>query len=131
MFINRLVGNNVVLVQHSHGISVYGARDSIIINNIASDPEGQFPAWISLGETSDWEPGVPIDTGIWTHVAFTYDGSTMKMYKDGVNVVSAHGSGSLMLADPSSGESFLVGANTKWGKYFSGVSTKCAYITGS
>lgn len=49
MYIGWRVENNVVLVQHWHGISVYGGEDSVIINNLAIDPTGKFPTWISLG----------------------------------------------------------------------------------
>ncbi len=69
----------------------------------------------------DWLPNVPIEAGAWTHVALTYDGSSMVMYKNGVDVASTSASGDLMLADPSSDEPFLIGRNTEWGEYFDGV----------
>jgi len=47
-FRNFLIENNIVLLQHWHGISLYGALDSRIINNIACDPTGEYPTWISL-----------------------------------------------------------------------------------
>lgn len=47
-FRNFRVENNVVLVQHWHGISIYGGSGARIINNIAFDPTGQFPVWISF-----------------------------------------------------------------------------------
>jgi competence protein ComGC len=67
-----------------------------------------------------WRPNVHISTDEWTHVALTYDGFSMIMYKDGDDRASAWASGSLMLAEGSSTESFYLGRNTEWGEYFDG-----------
>jgi len=55
-YIGWLVENNVVLVQHSHGITIYGAADSVIANNIAFDPTLSineygtlWEAWVKIG----------------------------------------------------------------------------------
>ncbi len=70
---------------------------------------------------NDWRPNVPIQSGTWTHVALTYNGSTMIMYKNGANAASTSVSGALMLGDSSSNESFYIGTNTEWGEYFDGT----------
>jgi len=67
-----------------------------------------------------WRPNVHISTDEWTHVALTYDGFDMIMYKDGNDRASTWASGSLMLTDGSSTESFYLGRNTEWGEYFDG-----------
>lgn len=46
---NWRVENNVVLVQHYHGISIFHSENSVIINNITFDPTGKWPTWIHLG----------------------------------------------------------------------------------
>ena len=46
---NFIVENNVVMTQHWHGISLYGAKDSRIVNNIVFDPTLEYPVWIHLG----------------------------------------------------------------------------------
>jgi hypothetical protein len=51
MYVNWLVENNVVLVQAYVGLSVSGAIDSTIVNNISFDPTEQFYAWISMEGT--------------------------------------------------------------------------------
>jgi len=70
---------------------------------------------------TDWIPDVPIESGTWTHVALSYDGFAMKMYKNGVNVATNSISGNLLLADSFSNESFYIGQNTEWGEYFEGL----------
>ncbi|HUW20065.1 MAG TPA: right-handed parallel beta-helix repeat-containing protein [Sedimentisphaerales bacterium] len=51
MYIDWLVENNIVLVQHFHGIAIFGGENCVIVNNITCDPTGKYLAWISLGET--------------------------------------------------------------------------------
>lgn len=61
--INWVVENNIVLVEHSHGITIvgngYGARNSRIFNNIVHnpyfDPQASQPlwAWISVGSDAE------------------------------------------------------------------------------
>jgi hypothetical protein len=69
----------------------------------------------------DWIPDVPIESGTWTHVALSYDGNFMRMYKNGINVATNSISGDLLLGDSTSNESFYIGQNTEWGEYFDGL----------
>ncbi|MBC8472995.1 MAG: LamG domain-containing protein [Planctomycetes bacterium] len=69
----------------------------------------------------DWIPNVPIESGIWAHVALSYDGAAMKMYKNGINVATNSISGDLLLGDSASNESFYIGQNTEWGEFFDGL----------
>jgi hypothetical protein len=43
------------------------------------------------------------------------------MYKNGASAAAIVASGALMLADPSSNESFFIGQNSTWGEYFQGI----------
>lgn len=54
-FTNWVVENNVVITNHWHGISLYGARDSRVVNNTVIDNEsGQpGPPWISVTAHKD------------------------------------------------------------------------------
>ncbi|MFZ2148946.1 MAG: LamG domain-containing protein [Sedimentisphaerales bacterium] len=70
---------------------------------------------------TDWIPDVPIESGTWAHVALSYDGFAMKMYKNGINVATNSLSGNLLLGDSASNESFYIGQNTEWGEYFNGL----------
>ncbi len=57
-FANWVVENNVVITNHWHGISLYGARDSRVVNNTVIDNEsGQpGPPWISVTAHKDGTP---------------------------------------------------------------------------
>jgi len=70
---------------------------------------------------NDWTPNIPIDIGIWTHVALTYDGSAMILYKNGVALATLSVTGNLILADASSNGPLFIGYNTSWIEYFSGL----------
>jgi hypothetical protein len=50
--INWRIENNLVLVRHHHGITIYGCRGGVIVNNLAYNPYGGgFLAGIALGTT--------------------------------------------------------------------------------
>lgn len=50
--INWRIENNVVLVQHHHGITISGCQNGVIVNNMAYNPYGgNFSAGIMLGTT--------------------------------------------------------------------------------
>jgi len=70
---------------------------------------------------NDWTPNIPIDIGIWTHVALTYDGSAMILYKNGIALATLGVTGNLILADASSNGPLFIGYNTSWIEYFSGL----------
>ena len=57
-----------------------------------------------------WEsnPATSIQNGVWTHLAGTYDGSEIKIYKDGVLVNSANRTGNVDY-DHVSGSEFFIG----------------------
>ncbi len=59
MFEDWVVERNIVAVDHWHGISLYGARNTIIRDNIVTDPNGKDnigPPWIMLREHKNGTP---------------------------------------------------------------------------
>ena len=72
-------------------------------------------------QSNDWTPNIPIDIGAWTHVALTYDGSAMVLYKNGVALATQGVTGNLTLADASSNGPLFIGYNTSWIEYFHGL----------
>ena len=50
--VNWRIENNLVLVQHHHGITIGGCQDCVIVNNLAYNPYGgDFLAGITIGTT--------------------------------------------------------------------------------
>lgn len=85
----------------------------------ASDGAGR--AWAGFSTTSATRSveGGTITANAWQHIATTYDGSTLRLYKDGVQVTSGAASG-----NPAATTSALrIGGNAVpgWGEYFAGT----------
>jgi hypothetical protein len=58
---------------------------------------------------------VPLN--VWTHLAFTYDGATMRMFVNGVQVSTK----ALAGAAAVSAGALRIGGNAVWGEYFKGL----------
>ena len=58
--------------------------------------------------------GISVNT--WTHLAATYDGTTLRLYVNGVQAGTRTISGSI----PASTSPLSIGGNSVWGEYFSG-----------
>ncbi len=72
-----------------------------------------------VSTTGDYEARgtTKLATNTWTHVATTFDGATVKVYINGVQVKSAAASGTLY----TSSDQLSIGGNSIWGEYFKGV----------
>ena len=57
-YVDWIVENNVVITDHWHGISLYGARNSRIVNNTVIDPNAVSPGppWIGFFNHKDGTP---------------------------------------------------------------------------
>ncbi|HEX6667758.1 MAG TPA: LamG-like jellyroll fold domain-containing protein [Solirubrobacterales bacterium] len=53
----------------------------------------------------------------WTHLTATYDGATMRLYANGVEVGTKAATGSM----PNTTGALRIGGNAPWGEYFSGL----------
>jgi len=58
-YINWLIENNVVMVDHWHGISLYGAYNCIIRNNTVVDPSPDITPGASWIRVADHKDGTP------------------------------------------------------------------------
>jgi hypothetical protein len=97
----------VVLKETSNGLAyaLYSA-------NNASRPEGYVHTNADIGDAGT--AAVALNT--WTHLAVTFDGSTLRMFVNGVQVSSASVTGSM---GASTGP-LRIGGDSVWGEYFKG-----------
>jgi hypothetical protein len=86
---------------------------------LVGDPNGRPGAFVStsgqglLGVTG---PKVlPLNS--WTHVTGTYDGASLKLYINGIEVASVPASGNIV----TDAGQFRMGGNSIWGEYFVGT----------
>ena len=53
----------------------------------------------------------------WTHLAATYDGATLRLYRNGTQVATRAVSGAITTSDSP----LRIGGNLVWGEYFDGL----------
>src|SRR5206468_2316498 len=58
-----------------------------------------------------------VPTGVWTHLAASYDGTTLRLYVNGAQVSQSAVSGSIA----ASSSPLRIGGNAIWGEYFTGL----------
>jgi len=79
---------------------------------------GTRPAgYIYIGGENSTQGTAALVTNTWTHLAVTYDGTTLRLYVNGVEVSNKAISGSIV----NSTGVLRIGGNGVWGEYFSGL----------
>lgn len=73
IFVDWVIENNVVVVEHGHGITVMGARNVRAVNNTVVDlvPEGPWRPWITI--TAHKDGRLPEDSLIANNLAHSYN----------------------------------------------------------
>jgi hypothetical protein len=105
-----LSGYRTVILKEVPGELAY----SLYASNDSSRPN----TWGRIGGTSYDATGtasLPLNT--WTHLASTYDGTTLRLYVNGVQVASRTIAGALQ----TSANMLHIGGNAIWGEYFAGL----------
>ncbi|MEM1045874.1 MAG: right-handed parallel beta-helix repeat-containing protein [Pseudomonadota bacterium] len=73
IFVDWVIENNVVVVEHGHGITVMGARNVRAVNNTVVDlvPEGPWQPWVTI--TAHKDGRLPEDSLIANNLAHSYN----------------------------------------------------------
>jgi hypothetical protein len=75
-------------------------------------------SWLTINDSFVALDGTaPLPVNAWTHLATTYDGTTLRLYVDGTQVSSTQAPG----AAPVSGSPFRIGGNTIWSEWYAGL----------
>ena len=91
-----------------------GLAYALYANNGASRPAG----YVQIGGVDRVATGTAVvPTNAWTHLAYTYDGASMRMYVNGVLVRTVARTGNIVV---STGP-LRIGGNAGWGEYFTGL----------
>jgi hypothetical protein len=81
--------------------------------NNANRPAGYIH--IGADQAANGNAALPLNT--WTHVAVTYDGTTLRVFINGTQAGSAAVAGSIA----ASTGALRIGGNSVWGEYFNGL----------
>jgi hypothetical protein len=103
-------GFRTLLVKETGGNIVYG----LYANSDTNRPQSQVSTSNPL-KLLDGTGTLPADT--WSHLAFTYDGTTERLYVNGTQVASMAVSGAI---NTSTG-ALKIGGDAIWGEWFSGL----------
>lgn len=86
----------------------------------AGSPTNQPNGYFNTGTTQGTEHGVAGPTAlplnVWSHLTTTYDGTALRLYINGVQVVSAAYSGAIVTTTGA----LRIGGNNIWGEFFQG-----------
>ena len=80
----------------------------------------------STGATVDARGTSALQLNSWTHLAATYNGTTLRLYLNGIQVGTRTVGGALL----TSNGALRIGGNSVWGEFFQDVSTRFASTIG-
>jgi fibronectin type 3 domain-containing protein len=83
----------------------------------AAGDNGRPLAEVAAGTQRDARGIAALPVGTWTHLAATYDRTTLRLYVNGTQVASTAVSGTLV----NTTRPLKIGGNSIWGEYFSGL----------
>ena len=108
VFPTSTTGVRDILIKEGSNIDVY----NLYARNGAGRPESN----VFVGGTNRAAQGTVLATNVWTHVAGTYNGATVRLFINGAQVASTAFSGSIA----TSAGPLRIGGNSIWGEFFQG-----------
>jgi uncharacterized repeat protein (TIGR01451 family) len=96
--------------------AVYKGQDDIYYLMASSDRNGAAPAAGGTWSSSPLAAPSNLTTNAWSHLAATYDGQTLRLYVNGVQVASRAQTGSIA----TSTGALTIGGDALYGQYFAG-----------
>jgi hypothetical protein len=93
------------------------ARGDLAYALYAASPSRGPGGWVVTGSTTrSAESATRLTAGAWTHVAMTYDGTTVRYFQNGAQVASTPATGALRATTGP----LVIGSNSVWGEPFAG-----------
>ncbi|MDX6401411.1 MAG: hypothetical protein QOF27_2017, partial [Gaiellaceae bacterium] len=102
-------GFRTLIVKERPGDLSYG----LYANSDTNRPQSQ----VAVGGARLLDGTTAVPTGVWTHLAATYDGTTERLYVNGTQVSSLAIAGTIL----TSTSPLKIGGNSIWGEWFSGL----------
>jgi chitodextrinase len=96
---------------------IYKGKDNYFLEATSSRSSRPVGGAILNGTNAAATGPTPLTAGTFTHLAATYNGSTMRLFVNGTQVASTPGTGSIL----TSANALQIGSDSNFGQYFTGT----------